>query len=122
MKTTRKITLRQITDALLKAQQSNGKGVGKLPTPTSIRTIAPIVGVAFRDLHAYINGRRHKVGAEKRRIIRKWLIGIGIVPAPKLRPRCTCTSCGKVHIQDTQRARGSQSKTAEKKFATESQR
>jgi hypothetical protein len=66
------------------------------------------------DLRHYLAKRYHKISKANRRKIRLHFISIGLIAAPKPRPKCTCPMCGKQHTQLKQSARRAQSETHEK--------
>lgn len=65
----------------------------------SYGNIAKNLGVSRFAVANFVAGRLERCGAAAVKKIRRFLIELEMLPAPKLRPRCVCPTCGKIHAQ-----------------------
>jgi hypothetical protein len=55
----------------------------------SLRAVAAASGVGPADVYNYCTGRRNRIGRDRRRALRQYLVQLGVVPPAKKRvPKC----------------------------------
>jgi hypothetical protein len=55
----------------------------------SLRQIALASGVGAADVYSYCTGRRNRIGRDRRRALRQYLVSLGVLRLPKKRiPKC----------------------------------
>lgn len=87
-------------------ETSNPPGVHHLDALTakihlsgkSVKQAAREIGVRPSHVFNFIARRFHKVGRQKRRLIRNFFRAQGWIPMPKPRPKHECRDCGKLHV------------------------
>jgi hypothetical protein len=62
-------------------------------------SIARIIGVSLQDLSHFVRGERDRIGRDRRKKIRDWMVQRGYLKPYRQRETCICPVCQGKHVK-----------------------